>query len=57
MANLDEVTVDVKVKLSIDQKTAETCLKIVEEYINENRLQVVTVPYLFGKVELRYEPA
>ena len=33
----EDITVDVKAKLSVDRGTAEACLKMVELYINANR--------------------
>lgn len=40
---LDEVVVNVTAKLSVDRKTAEACLKMVEIYINANSDQYIEI--------------
>lgn len=40
MAKLSEITVDVKAKLDVDRKTAETCLSLLEIYCNANNLRI-----------------
>lgn len=51
-----ELTVTINANLGVDRKTAETCLKIVELYINQNGLDVIgrtepdgTVSFSFGE--------
>ena len=41
MAKAAEITVDVKAKLSVDRKTAETCLRLLEIYVNENNVDII----------------
>lgn len=41
MAKINEITVDIKANLIGDQKTAETCLKLVELYINETGSTII----------------
>ena len=36
MAKIDEVTVEVKAEITVDEKTAETCLRLLELYINSH---------------------
>lgn len=36
MMKVDELTVEVKAKLTVDKATAEGCLKMVEIYLNNN---------------------
>ena len=37
----NEVTIEVKANLSISKETAETCLKLVEMYINQNSVCII----------------
>lgn len=32
---VQDITVEVKAKMTVDRKTAEACLKLVEMYVNE----------------------
>ena len=41
MGKAAEITVDVKAKLSVDRKTAETCLRLLEIYVNENNVEII----------------
>jgi hypothetical protein len=34
---VNDITVEVKAKITVDRKTAEACLKLVEMYVNETR--------------------
>ena len=36
MAKFEDVTIDVKARLDVDQRTAEGCLKLVEIFCNAN---------------------
>jgi hypothetical protein len=33
---VQDITVEVKAKMTVDRKTAEACLKLVEMYVNES---------------------
>lgn len=37
----NELTVDVKANLSVDRRTAETCLRLVEIFCNDNGVDIV----------------
>lgn len=37
---LEDITVEVQARLSVDRKTAEACLKMVELYVNANPVQI-----------------
>lgn len=39
MAN-SQLTVTINAKLDVDRKTAETCLRLVEAYVNANSVMV-----------------
>lgn len=41
MAKISEITVEVKAKLTVDRKTAEGCLKMVEMYVNQSKDDIV----------------
>ena len=56
MAKTD-LKVAVIAKLDVDQKTAETCLRLVEAYINAHHVQLVCNKKPDGEMELCYEPA
>ncbi len=36
MAKVQDLTVEVKAKMTVDRKTAEACLKLVEMFVNES---------------------
>ena len=41
MGKLTDITIDVKANLNVDRRTAETCLKLVEIFCNENKIGVI----------------
>jgi hypothetical protein len=41
MAKISDITVEVKAKLTVDRKTAEACLKMVEMYVNQSKDDIV----------------
>lgn len=53
---IDEITVKVNATLSVDQQTAEACLKLVEIYINSAPVKLIGERKENEKTELRYEP-
>lgn len=55
MARAD-IEVTAKVKLAVDAKTAETCLRLVEAYVNSNPVQIVCDRKPNGEEVFRYEP-
>lgn len=49
--NIGEVTVPVKIDIKIDKETAETCLKIVELFVNNNPEVIFASRKADGSVE------
>lgn len=54
MASLE---VPIEIKLSVDEDTANACLKIVEIYVNNNHANVVCEKNPDGSLSYRYELA
>lgn len=53
----DGVQIAVKVDISVDEKNAKGFLWLVEKYINQNNMKVVSQKTESGETELFYEPA
>ena len=53
----DGVQIAVKVDISVDEKNAKGFLWLVERYINQNGMKVVSKKSENGETELSYEPA
>ena len=53
---LENVVVEVKVKMTVDRATAEACLKMVELYVNSNPVHLMADKSESGEVQFRYEP-
>ena len=51
--SIGELTVDVR--LSIDEKTAITCLKLVELYVNQTGADIIGEKANDGSIAYRYE--
>lgn len=49
-----ELTITVNAKLDIDKQTAETCLKIVELYVNQNGLDIIGCQHNDGTVSFEF---
>ena len=56
MAKLDGINVDINAKLTVDNRTAEACLRLVEIYINTAPFKLVSKWNENGETELWYEP-
>ena len=50
-----EITVNVNAKLDVDRKTAETCLRLVEAYVNANNVYIMCRTEPNGEVSYWYE--
>lgn len=50
------INVTVNMRLDADKKTAETCLRVVEAYINANGIKLTQKRLDTGEMELSYEP-
>ena len=51
-----ELTVTINAKLDVDRRTAETCLRLVEAYVNANPVLIAVDREPNGEVHYRYEP-
>lgn len=56
MSKATSIEIIVNMRLDADIKTAETCLRVVEAYINAHGLKVVQEELESGEVDLNYEP-
>lgn len=54
---LDEIKVDIKCNLTVDENTANGGLWIVQSYLNSHKVKLVQRENDAGEVELSYEPA
>ena len=56
MAKAEDLTIEVKAKLTVDKATAEACLKMVELYVNANSVNLMADKSEDGELEFYYEP-
>ena len=55
MANkATELTVTINAKLDVDRKTAETCLRLVEAFVNANPVDLLCHKLDNGELEFEY---
>lgn len=52
----EDLTLEVKAKLTVDRSTAEACLKMVELYVNNNGVNVIVERFENGELKFYYEP-
>ena len=52
----EDLTFEVKAKLTVDRSTAEACLKMVELYVNSNGVKVMVDKLESGELKFYYEP-
>ena len=52
----EDLTLEVKAKLTVDRSTAEACLKMVELYVNSNGVNVMVDKLENGELKFYYEP-
>ena len=52
----EDLTLEVKAKLTIDRATAEACLKMVELYVNSNPINLMADKSENGELKFYYEP-
>ena len=52
----EDLTLEVKAKLTVDRATAEACLKMVELYVNSNGINLMADKSENGEVQFYYEP-
>ena len=53
----EDLTLEVKAKLTVDRATAEACLKMVELYVNSNGVNVMVDRLGNGELKFYYESA
>ncbi|MCD7724304.1 MAG: hypothetical protein LUI12_01905 [Clostridiales bacterium] len=51
----DEIMIEMKAQLTVDRETAETCLKLVEMYTNQNPVLVMVQREETGKLKYTFE--
>lgn len=51
-----DVTIEVSAKLTVDKKTADVCLKLVEMYVNQTGANIIANRNENGEMEFNYEP-
>ena len=51
-----DLTLEVKAKLTVDRSTAESCLKMVELYVNNNGVNLMVDRLENGELKFYYEP-
>ena len=56
MAKAEDLTIEVKAKLTVDKATAEACLKMVELYVNANSVNLMADKSEDGELKFYYEP-
>ncbi len=52
----EDLTLEVKAKLTVDRSTAESCLKMVELYVNNNGVNLMVDRLENGELKFYYEP-
>jgi hypothetical protein len=53
--NATALTVTINAKLDVDRKTAETCLRLVEAYVNANDVRIICHRKENGEEEYSFE--
>ena len=53
--NADKITIEVKAKLSVDENTANTCLRLVELFVNETGRNILVDKKENGELSFRFE--
>lgn len=52
---LSELTVTINAKLDVDKKTAETCLRLVEAFVNANGVNIMCDREENGELHFYYD--
>lgn len=55
MAKLNDVTVSINCNISVSRETAETCLKLVQSYVNETGVNVLCEKLQSGELRFNFE--
>ena len=51
----EELTVEVKAKMTVDKRTAEGCLHLVEMFVNDTGAQIIANKDANGEMRFHYE--
>ena len=51
----NELTVEVKAKMTVDKRTAEGCLHLVEMFVNDTGAQIIADKDANGEMRFHYE--
>ena len=51
----NEFTVEVKAKMTVDKRTAEGCLHLVEMFVNDTGAQIIADKDANGEMRFHYE--
>ena len=51
----EELTVEVKAKMTVDKRTAEGCLHLVEMFVNEKKKKIIVNKDANGEMRFHYE--
>ena len=51
----EELTVEVKAKMTVDKRTAEGCLHLVEMFVNDTGAQIIADKDANGEMRFHYE--
>ena len=51
----EELTVEVKAKMTVDKRTAEGCLHLVEMFVNDTGAQIIADKDENGEMRFHYE--
>lgn len=51
----NELTVEVKAKMTVDKRTAEDCLHLVEMFVNDTGAQIIADKDANGEMRFHYE--
>ena len=51
----EELTIEVKAKMTVDKRTAEGCLHLVEMFVNDTGAQIIADKDANGEMRFHYE--
>ena len=51
----EDLTIEVKAKMTVDKRTAEGCLHLVEMFVNDTGAEIIAEKDANGEVRFHYE--
>ena len=51
----EELTIEVKAKMTVDKRTAECCLHLVEMFVNDTGAKIIVDTDASGEMRFHYE--